>query len=115
MDSLDFGLCCRNVNRRRIDRERCARDDEHVGLLNVLHRAVKRLFVKSLFIEHHVGLDAPATGAARHAGRVFDITRGVKFPAFLAVVAKRTAVQLEDIFAARRLMQPVDVLRDNSL
>ena len=101
--------------RRRIDRERCTRDDEHVGLLNVLHRAIECLFVQSLFVEHHVGLDTPAAGAARHALRMLDVGHVVELAALLAVVAQGASVQLEDILAARRLMQPVDILRDDGL
>ena len=40
--------------RRGIDRERRARDDEHVRLRNVLDGAQKRPFVEPFLIKHHV-------------------------------------------------------------
>ena len=46
---------------------------------------------------------------------MLDVGHVVELAALLAVVAQGASVQLEDILAARRLMQPVDILRDDGL
>ena len=46
---------------------------------------------------------------------MLDVGHVVELAALLAVVAQGASVQLEDILAARRLMQPVDILRNDGL
>ena len=61
------------------------------------------------------GLYHSAAIAAGNARRVLYIACGIEFAAARAVVAVHRAVQFEHVFAARRLMKPVDILRDDRL
>ena len=99
--------------RGRVDRERRAAHDEHVRLRNGAHCAVDARAVEPLLIQHDVRLDKPATRAVRDAVTVADELGRVEPAALLAVVAVDRAVQLIDVFAARLLVQAVDVLRDD--
>ena len=99
--------------RGRVDRERRAANDEHVRLRNGAHRAVDARAVEPLLIQHDVRLDKPAARTVRDAATVADELGRVELAALLAVVAVDRAVQLIDVFAARLLVQAVDVLRDD--
>ena len=79
-----------------------------------IHCTGQHLLVQALLVEHHVRLyDAAALGAAGHTGAVCDKIHIVEPAAADAVVAQGAAVQLVHGFAARRLMQAVDVLGDH--
>ena len=88
-----------------------AADDKGIGMADGIHRAGQHLLVQALFVKHHVRLyDAAALGAAGHTGAVCDEIHIVELSAAGAVVAQGAAVQLVHGFAARRLMQAVNVL-----
>ena len=91
-----------------------AADDKGIGMADGIHRAGQHLLVQALFVKHHVRLyDAAALGAAGHTGAVGNEIHIVELTAAGAVVAQGAAVQLVHRFAARRLMQAVNVLGDH--
>ena len=61
-------------------------------------------------VEHYVGLDDTAAGAAGNSVGGGDELQPVGLPALHAVIAPNRAVQLYDVFAARVGVQSVDVL-----
>ena len=80
-----------------------------------IHRAGQHLLVQALLVKHHVRLyDAATLCTAGHAGAVCDKIHIIELAAAGAVVAQGAAVQLVHRFAARRLMQTVNVLGDHS-
>ena len=99
--------------RRGVNAQRRAADDEHLRAADVLQRALHHPLVQRLFIQHDIRPhDAAAAVAARHAQAVVHGLRRVGRMAARAVSAQDAPVQLEHVFAPRRLVQPVDVLRD---
>ena len=74
----------------------------------------KRL-IQALLIKHDVRPDDAAAVTVRHTGAVIDALRRIRPAAAHAVAAVDAAMQLEHIFAPGRLMQAVDILRDDRL
>ena len=73
----------------------------------------QRVRVQPFFIQHHVRLYYPAAAAYGHVGHILQLLHGVAFAAFHAVVTVYAAVQLIYVPAARKLMQPIYILRNN--
>lgn len=102
-----------------INYERRSADYQRVGCGDCLDRAVQSFVVQAFFIQNYVRLyECAAFFAARQfVGRGFalrDEINVVKFAALHAKIPQGRAVQFENIFASRHLMQAVDVLRDYS-
>ena len=80
-----------------------------------MHRPGQYLLIQRFLIQHHVRLHDAAAFTPGHALAFGNELHRVEFAAPGAVVAQGAAVQLQHVFAARRLMQPVDVLGDHRL
>lgn len=96
-----------------IDHQRGAAHDQHVSLGDVADGLIQDIHVQAFLVQDHVGLDAAAAAAHGDAFGVHDIFRVIELAAALAVVAEGAAVELQDVFAAGRLVEAVDVLGDD--
>ena len=90
-----------------------AADDEHVGVGDIIQSLVHDLLVQALLIQHHIGLNDAAAGAAGDAGGIGHSLHAVELAAAAAVIAQDAAVELQYLMAAGLLVQAVDVLRDD--
>ena len=99
---------------RRVDVQRCPPYDQHIGVPDELYRSIEYILIEALLIQHDVGADHTAAAAAGNVSSVIDHIRGIGLAAFGTIGSQDAAVQLEHILASGRLMEPVDVLRDNS-
>ena len=98
----------------RVDDEARAADDEHVGVADVVQGLFDDVVVQAFFVEDDVGLDDAAAGVTLGDARGILHVFGVKeFVAVHAEIAVDAAVQFQDIFTARFLVQAVDVLGDD--
>ena len=83
--------------------------------MDCLNRRGENVHIKRLVVQYNVGLDNAAT---RAAGDAIRITRCQHFAhvkealALHAEIAMHAAMELQHVFAAGRLVQPVDVLRN---
>ena len=96
--------------RRRVDDERGAADDERVRRADRCDGALDRCGIETFLIEHDVGTDVAAAGAAGNGRVLHDVVERVVRAAVRAVCASDRAVQLVDRPRACRLMEAVDVL-----
>ena len=99
----------------RINRKAGAAHYEHICPGYGICRLIHNVSVKAFFIKNHVGLNRAAAGAGGNAGRFNDKVYVIEFAALHAVIAKHASVKFVNGFAARQLMQTVDVLGNNSL
>ena len=106
-------LPLKNLISRRLHREGGSADNQQVGVGYRVYRRVYVGFVERLLVEHYVGLDYPAAGAARNPVGGGDELQPVGLPALHAVIPANRTVQFDDVFAARVGVQPVDVLGHN--
>ena len=95
-----------------VDGKRGAADNEHIAFRKHFNSAHNDLLVKPLLIKHDIGADNAAASAAGDTLGLLDYILGVWSAAFGAIDSMYRSVQLIDVFAARRLMQTVDILRD---
>ena len=97
----------------RVHHQGGAADDQGICLADGLNALADQPGVQAFFIQHHIRLNHTAAFAPGNSGSVLYISRVVKFPAALAVIAQDTAVDLIDFLTACRLMKPVDILGDH--
>lgn len=97
--------------RRGIYGERSAAYYERIGARYGVYSSLDGGTVEALFVQNDVGLYYAAAPTLRNADGMFYVIDRVKPAATHAVVAVDGAVELEHIFAARRLMESVDILR----
>ena len=102
-------------SRRGVHGQRRTADDEHLRLADIADGLGQNVLVQTFLVKHDVRPDDAAAVTVRHAGAVVDTLRRIRPAAAHTVAAVDAAVQLEHILAPGRLMQPVDILRDDGL
>lgn len=98
-----------------INRKAAAAHDKRIGTSHFFPRTLPYVVVKRLLIQNDVGLNHAAALARRHALCAENIIKVIKLSAARAIISVDAPVQFIDVFAARRLMQPVDILRQHRL
>ena len=101
--------------RRRVNVQRRSADDQHIGSAYIADGAADNIVVKRLLIQNYVRPYDAAAGTARHARALIYHTGVILSAAARAVRTQYAAVKLQHVFASRRLMQPVYILRDDGL
>lgn len=101
--------------RRGINRKAAAANDKRIGASHFFPRTLPYVVVERLLIQNDVGLNHAAALARRHALCAEDIIEVIKLSAARAIISVDAPVQFINVFAARRLMQPVDILRQHRL
>ncbi len=100
--------------RRRINHQGGTADDQHIRSTDIIDGRFQRIHVQTFFVQDHVRFNLGAAGIALgHAGGVQQILRVKEFMAAGTVIAMDAAVQFQHVLAAGRLMQAVDILRDD--
>ncbi len=99
--------------RRGINGERSPRDDQHIRRRNRRKRVHDDVVVKRFAVKHDLGFNHSAARTARYAGSPHDRLYGIFLSAFPAAVTVHAPMKLIDLFAPRKLMQTVDILRDD--
>ena len=99
----------------RIDDQGCSADDQHICILDRLNGSCHDGHIKPFFVEHHIRFDPSATGTGRHTFCMKHIFCIIRFSAFHTVIAVHASVKLQHFFASCRLVQSVDILRDDCL
>ena len=102
-------------SRRRVYRQGGTPDDEHVRVPDGGNRTHHHVLLQPLLVENHVRLDDSATGAPGYALAALNRFHTVERAAPGTVVAPDAAMELQDIFAARLLVEAVDILGDDRL
>ena len=104
----------RGEHRRGIHLGGGADDKEHVAVARRVLGARERIVGQRLLEPHDVGAqEGAALRAPRRLARARIVPRRDDRPVARALDALDIAVELDHVRAARRLMQPVDVLRDH--
>ena len=78
-----------------------------------MHGLLHDVLIQRFFVQDDIRTDYPAAAAARHAFTVIHDLLRIGLAAARAVGAKNAAVQFQNLFASRCLMQTVDILRDD--
>lgn len=97
----------------RIDSERGSGNNKDLRTFNGIDGTEKNAVIKALLVEHNVRFNDAATIATGHACAVENMFGRVGFSAGAAVVSMDGTMQFEHVFAARFLMETVDILGDN--
>src|SRR5574344_1533564 len=109
-----YKTCC------RVDRKRCAADNEHVGFPYCIDCTFDTVFIEIFFIKNNVRFYNSAAfcavrNAVRSVGACGNKVYVIRLVTVHAVIAECAAVQFEHVFTAGSLMKTVDILCNNCL